>query len=84
MIAPFFNLEYMQLFNLNYADTLKKHFNRLKDELIPCPICGKVIIYTKYHEHIEEWDGEEQEDFKENENSSREQNKMDDSNLLEM
>ena len=74
----------MQPFNLNYADTLKKHFNRLKDELIPCPICNRPIIYTLYHKHLnEEWDGEEQEDFDGNENSSEEQNKMDESNLLE-
>ena len=73
----------MQPFNLNYADTLEKHFNRLKDELIPWPICNRPIIYTQFYRHIDNWDGEEQEDFDGNENSSEEQNKMDESNLLE-
>ena len=46
-------------------------------------MCNRAIVFTKYHRHIDNWDGEEQEDFDGNENSSEEQNKMDESNLLE-
>ena len=70
-----------------------KHFNRIKNELIPWPLCNKAVIYTKYHKHIDGWDGEEEQDEeKENDNSEEEkreynenqENNIDYSRMLEM
>ena len=67
-----------------------KHFNRIKSESIPWPLCNKAIIYTKHHKHVKEWNGEENEDEDEDEESEDEsseeeqENNIDDSYILEM
>ena len=50
------------------------HFNRIKSELIPWPICNKGIIYTKYHKHVDNgWvDEEEQKEEKVNDKNEEE------------
>ena len=70
-----------------------RHFNRIKNELIPWSLCNNAVIYTKYYKHIDEWDEEEvQDEEEENDNSEEEKREdneyqkynLDDSRILKM
>ena len=59
------------------------HFNRIKNELIPWPLCHKSIVYTQYHKHIKsEWKGED-EQKEENKKDNIEEEKKEDENNQE-